>query len=72
MDKKNCAGCYNNFYNDNNYLGVKECWHLKGAKLVKKKKVHMNDVPPWKQPPITVPNCYKQVDYVFVGPDQEC
>jgi len=34
MDRKHCAGCRDSFYNGNNNLGIKECWHLKTAKLV--------------------------------------
>ena len=71
MDKTHCAGCHNNFYNGNNPYDVKECWSLKTAKLVKKKKVHIDHVPPWKQPAIKVPSCYQQRGYIFVGPDQE-
>jgi len=32
--KKYCVGCDSNFYNGNNPLGVKECWHFKDAKVV--------------------------------------
>ena len=30
---RHCHGCENDFYNDKNPLGVKECWSLKSAKL---------------------------------------
>lgn len=33
-DKKYCVGCDSNFYNGNNELGVKECWHFKSAKVM--------------------------------------
>ena len=33
---KHCSGCYENIYNGNNTVGVKECWNLKSAKLVMK------------------------------------
>ena len=29
-----CSGCYNNFYNGNNELGIKECWSFKSSKIV--------------------------------------
>jgi len=32
-DKKYCVGCDENFYNGNNTLGIKECWHYKDAKV---------------------------------------
>ncbi len=35
-----CSGCKENFYNGNNQLGVKECWNLKIAKLVKRYKIY--------------------------------
>jgi hypothetical protein len=66
-----CIGCENNFYNGNNTYGVKECWSLDTATIVKKKKVHIDDVPPWTQEPIEVLSCYHQKRYVFVNPDRE-
>lgn len=32
---KHCHGCRDDFYNDKNPLGVKKCWGLKTAKMVK-------------------------------------
>lgn len=63
-----CVGCYNNFYNGNNSIGVKECWHLKSARVVMRKKVHINQVPPWTQDPIKVLNCRREPQFVFVDP----
>ena len=71
MNKVHCAGRYDNFYNGNNHLGVEECWSLKTAKVVRKKRVPISQVPPWKQAPVKVPSCYKQAGYIFVGPNQE-
>jgi hypothetical protein len=31
-----CVGCRNNFYNGHNTLGVKRCWSLKSAEVVKR------------------------------------
>lgn len=36
---KMCFGCRENFYNGNNNVGVKECWNLKSAKLVKRFRI---------------------------------
>lgn len=65
-DKKECIGCDSDFYNGNNPLGVKECWHFKDAKLVTKyaigwwtpmdKKDNF-----WKT---KVPNCYSRTGSV--------
>lgn len=65
---KHCIGCRSNFYNGNNPMGIKECWHLKDAKLVLKKRVSINQVPPYKQSPIKVLNCYEENGYVYIDP----
>ena len=62
-------GCRNHFYNGNNELGVRQCWNLSSAKTVKRKKVHINQVPPWNQKPITTLNCFSQPQFVMVEPD---
>ena len=72
MNKKHCAGCRNNFYNGNNDLGVTECWSLKTAKLIKRRRVGTWERPPWTRTPEKLPNCYSQKGYIFVGKDQEC
>lgn len=67
-DTKACIGCRNNFYNGNNTLGVKQCWNVKGAKIVKRKKIAV-----WAPPVdgvlpghvVSVPNCYHETGYVF-------
>lgn len=68
---KHCSNCTENFYNGNNSYGIKECWHLKTAKLVLKKQVHINQRPPWKQKPIKVLSCFRMKNYVFVNPKVE-
>ena len=35
-----CGGCSENFYNGNNQFGIKECWNLKGARVVTRYKLH--------------------------------
>ncbi len=67
--KKYCSECENNFYNGNNPFGIKECWSFKNSKIVWKKKVSINQVPPWNQKPIRVLNCYREKGYVFVNKD---
>lgn len=42
MDKKHCSGCEQNFYNGNNPYNVKECWHLKDAKMMTRFAISMN------------------------------
>ena len=72
MDRKHCTGCRNNFYNGNNDLGVKECWSMKDAKLIMRKEVHIDQMPPWKQKAIELPNCYSKERFVYVAPDRTC
>ena len=70
-DTKHCIGCENNFYNGNNPYGIKECWSLKTAKLIMRKQVNINQVPPWKQEPTKVLSCYHKKGYVFINGDRE-
>lgn len=70
--KKFCAGCDDNFYNSGNPYGVKECWHFKNARVVKRKEVHINDMPPWKRQRVfKTLNCYHRARYVYVDPKRE-
>jgi hypothetical protein len=65
--QKYCSGCEDNFYNGNNTVGVKACWNLKKAKVVKKKKIGIDDEPPWEhQPIVTTLSCYHCKGYVFL------
>ena len=66
---KYCSGCYENIYN--NTVGVKECWNLKSAKLVMKKKVGLNDVPPWNHIPIKCLSCYHETGYVMISSEDK-
>ena len=72
MDSKHCHGCYHDFYNGNNPYGILKCWHLKNAKIVWKKKVRLDQYPPWKQKAIRVPDCRHEEGYIFMDPKQEC
>ena len=68
--QKYCAGCEENIYNGNNTVGVKVCWNLEKAKVVKKKKIGIDDEPPWThQPVVTTLSCFHCKGYVFLtGP----
>lgn len=37
--KKYCSGCDSNFYNGNNQMGIKECWHFGKSKTVKRFRI---------------------------------
>ena len=69
MDKKNCVGCEDNFYNGNNPYGVKQCWAFKEAKIIWRKRVSVDQRPPWNQKAERLPSCYHVKRYVFVKPD---
>lgn len=71
MDKKHCAGCEQNFYNGNNPYGIKECWSLKDATVILRRRVGIWEPPPWKAKPESLPNCYQQKGFIFVKPNQE-
>jgi hypothetical protein len=66
-----CIGCEDNFYNGNNNLGVDRCWSLDNAKLMKRKKVGMNDRPPWTWKPGKYLSCYRQRGYVFIDCEKQ-
>lgn len=63
-----CSGCYNDFYNGRSQG---DCWSLSKSKVVMRKKVHVDQVPPWKQKPIKTLSCYYAQRYVMVGAKQE-
>ena len=65
---KRCRGCRDDFYNGKNPLGVEECWCLKNAKIVWRKRVHIDQRPPWNQKSIRVFDCRTEDRYIFVDP----
>lgn len=69
---KMCSGCRENFYNGNNPYGIQECWSLKSARVVLKKEVHLDQVPPWNQKPIKVLSCFRRPRHVYVDPQRTC
>jgi len=71
VDKKHCVGCRDNFYNGNNDLGVRQCWSLKSAKLVMRKEVHVDQVPPWNQEARELPDCYRKPRFIYVDPSRK-
>jgi len=60
MDRSNCIGCEDNFYNGNNLLGIKECWHFKDAKVVMRFCIGVNVPQDRKEnfAEVEVPSCY--------------
>lgn len=66
-DLIHCKGCTEDFYNGNNNLGIKECWNRKSATMVERVFIHIDAVPPYKNPRIEiVPSCYMRSRHVAV------
>ena len=66
-----CSGCSEDFYNDHNPYGIKECWNLKTATVALKNEVHVDQLPPWKNKPQEFLSCFRRPRHVYVRPDQE-
>jgi hypothetical protein len=66
-----CAGCSENFYNGNNPYGIKECWNLRDAQSIMRRRVGLWETPPWTAKPERLLSCYRQKGFVFVDPNQE-
>lgn len=70
MTKEQCQGCYNDDYN-HGLGGAKECWSFATAFVTLRRRVRMDEAPPWKATPTMLPNCYTQKGFIFVKPNQE-
>ena len=68
IDVKHCNGCRDDYYNQAVPGG---CWLREQAQLLMRRRVHINDVPPWRKKPEELPSCYRQSGFVFFKPDQE-
>lgn len=66
--KRACVGCRNNFYNGNNDLGITECWSLRDAEWVQRRRVPINMAPPYYQKPEWVLRCRSEAGYAFISP----
>lgn len=68
-DKSKCIGCYNNFYNGNNNLGVSECWSLKTAKMQTRFRISVNSPMGTRGNYVKVrkPSCYRENGYVHIA-----
>jgi hypothetical protein len=70
MKKKDCEGCEQDFYNHGGG-GSKQCWSFDEAKpLIMRKKVSIDQVPPWNQTANLYPSCYEVKRFIFVKPEQ--
>jgi hypothetical protein len=69
MDKKHCIGCRDNYYNQEGNSTTGECWSLKNARIIRRKKVPIYQAPPWNQPSGEYPSCMRCTGYIFVEPN---
>lgn len=67
MTKSACSGCEDNFYNGHNPYGVKECWCFKSAEIIQRKKIPIDQRPPWNHKPQKLPSCYRQKGYCILN-----
>jgi hypothetical protein len=70
MTKGDCVGCYNDDYN-HGLGGATGCWSFETAVVQLRRRVRMDEAPPWKAKPERRPSCYRQTGFIFVKPDQE-
>lgn len=68
LDTKHCVGCEDDFYNHQNKANG-GCWCRTTAKIIPRKEVSINQVPPWDQKPMQLPSCYRKKGYIYVGPE---
>ncbi len=68
MERRYCPGCYCDDYN-HGLGGAKECWSLDRAEVVWRKRVHIDQRPPWNQKARRMLSCYHAQRYVFVDAD---
>ena len=67
--RKYCGSCHDNFYNGNNPMDVKECWHLEKAAPVRMKFVHIDQRPPWNNKSEWTLDCCSRERFIKVKPD---
>ncbi len=67
---KHCAGCHDDHYNQPGNSWSGRCWSLPKMKLIKRKEVSIDQVPPWNQKARLFPACYHRPRFVYVGPNQ--
>jgi len=69
--KELCKGCRNNYYNQQGNSPNGECWSLKRAKVVKRKKIHKQKRPPWDDCEVVQTlSCYHNKHFVYYAPDR--
>jgi len=75
VTKKDCVGCRDDFYNQNDMglnmrTGKPQCWSLVGASLRKAMDVPWDLRPPYKMALTERPNCYRAAGHTRVLPEE--
>lgn len=65
--KSMCSGCEDDFYNSQRPEG---CWSYDSAEIKLRKKVSVDQPPPWEHKPQEYLSCYHQKRYVFFEGDR--
>lgn len=66
--RKYCPRCRDDFYNGKNPIGVKECWCLPNSRVVRRKFVHVDAVPPLRMKSEWTLDCCHRDRYISVDP----
>ena len=66
-----CSGCHDEVYH-HGCGGSNQCWSFEKMKLVWKKEVHVDQIPPWTQKAKRIPDCYHRPRYVYLDPKVTC
>ena len=66
-----CCDCRDDFYNDHNPLGVKECWHLSSARSVVRTRVGIWQNPPYEWHPEKTLSCHTPEGWAWIARDDD-
>ena len=64
-----CHGCRDDFYNGRHNCTQEGCWSFDGAEVIKRKRVPMDQRPPWKQKAQWFLSCRTEAGAIFVAPN---
>jgi hypothetical protein len=67
-----CRGCRDDFYNGKQNCTGEGCWSYESAQVIKRKRVPLDQRPPWKQRAIWAFSCRTESGCIFVRPEVNC
>ena len=62
--RQHCSGCHDDVYN-HGCGGSKECWMLSSMKLIKRREIHVDEIPPFEGKLKRIPDCYHRPRFVY-------